>query len=74
MSVLDPSPSTIPAECTSCKQVAPFSICYCDAELCATCTPGHLSLCQYAKVRKFRTWIPRNPTRTKRTDKRETRT
>ncbi len=57
-SLMDATPSTIHHECRSCHMLHPISICYCDAELCEACTPGHLALCAYAKVRQFKTWKP----------------
>ncbi len=58
-SQMDATPGTILLECVSCHVLKPTAICYCDAELCEACTPTHLQLCASARVRQFRTWIPK---------------
>ena len=53
--VMDATFSSIAIECCSCRQLRPIAHCYCDAAVCETCAPGHLALCAYAKVRRFKT-------------------
>lgn len=55
-SMMDATPTYLLSPCASCHQERRIACCYCEAELCADCTAGHLALCPYAKIRRFRTW------------------
>ena len=55
---MEATTSMIPLACAGCHVHQRTACCYCDIDLCEAYTPVPLSVCAYAKARKFRSWKP----------------